>query len=496
MSLVHALEVATNITYTENGAVTPETTGSCCLDLFATIGALRHASEEELCRRFLRAYAEDRDLAMKILFYARDVRGGLGERRAFRIITRWLADYADTSVVKNISNIPEYGRYDDLLSLFGTNCEEEVLRYIAAQWKKDMKALREGGSVSLLGKWMPSVNASNAQTRAQGKKVAQALHLRPADYRKAVSALRKRIHILENDLRVKEYTFDYAQVPSRALYKYRAAFIRNDRERYTGFMTKVTNGEVQMHTDNLTPYDIVNSIIDAPNWWTPGIKSMTAEQRLALDATWKALPDYTCGENALAVVDISGSMYMNTEPVPAAVAFSLGIYYGEKNHGPFKDRFITFSRKPQFLEIKGKDIVDKVAYCETFNEAANTDLEAVFRLILETAKTHQVPQEDMPARIYIISDMEFDSCVEHADLSNFRNMELLYRISGYTIPEVVFWNVNSRNRQQPVTMGQQGVALVSGCTPRLFEMIRSGNLSPYGCMLDILNRDRYKNIVA
>ena len=195
-------------------------------------------------------------------------------------------------------------------------------------------------------------------------------------------------------------------------------------------------------------------------------------------------------------MDISGSMYMNTEPVPAAVAFSLGIYYGEKNHGPFKDRFITFSRKPQFLEIKGKDIVDKVAYCETFNEAANTDLEAVFRLILETAKTHQVPQEDMPARIYIISDMEFDSCVEHADLSNFRNMELLYQISGYTIPEVVFWNVNSRNRQQPVTMGQQGVALVSGCTPRLFEMIRSGNLSPYGCMLDILNRDRYKNIVA
>ena len=253
MSLVHALEVATNITYTENGAVTLETTGSCCLDLFATIGALRHASEEELCRRFLRAYAEDRDLAMKILFYARDVRGGLGERRAFRIITRWLADYADTSVVKNISNIPEYGRYDDLLSLFGTNCEEEVLRYIAAQWKKDMKALREGGSVSLLGKWLPSVNASNAQTRAQGKKVARALHLRPADYRKAVSALRKRIHILENDLRVKEYTFDYAQVPSRALYKYRAAFIRNDRERYTGFMTKVTNVEVQMHTDNLTP---------------------------------------------------------------------------------------------------------------------------------------------------------------------------------------------------------------------------------------------------
>ena len=188
MDLLHAIEDAANKTYTENGAVTLETTGDCCLDLFATVGALRHVSEEEICLRFQRAWAEDRDLAMKILFFARDVRGGLGERRAFRVITRWLADYAHTSVAKNISNIPEYGRYDDLLSLLSTSCEADALRFIAVQWKKDMQALESGEPVSLLGKWLPSVNATNADTIAKGKKVAKYLKLRPVEYRKALTA--------------------------------------------------------------------------------------------------------------------------------------------------------------------------------------------------------------------------------------------------------------------------------------------------------------------
>ena len=219
MDLLNAIEDAANKTYTENGAATLQTTGDCCLDLFATVGALRHVSEEEICLRFQRAWAENRDLAMKILFFARDVRGGLGERRAFRVITRWLADYAHTSVVKNIVNIPEYGRYDDLMSLLSTSCEEDVLRFIAVQWDKDMKALQSGERVSLLGKWLPSVNATNADTIAKGKKVAKYLKLRPAEYRKALTALRKHIHILENDLRVKEYSFDYAKLPSKAMYK-------------------------------------------------------------------------------------------------------------------------------------------------------------------------------------------------------------------------------------------------------------------------------------
>ena len=491
MDLLHAIEDAANKTYTENGAVTLETTGDCCLDLFATVGALRHVSEEEICLRFQRAWAEDRDLAMKILFFARDVRGGLGERRAFRVITRWLADYAHTSVAKNINNIPEYGRYDDLLSLLATSCEADALRFIAVQWEKDMKALESGEPVSLLGKWLPSVNATKADTIAKGKKVAKYLKLRPVEYRKALTALRKRIHILENNLRIKEYNFDYAKLPSKAMYKYRAAFLRNDEARYHEFLNKVEKGEAQMHTDSLTPYDIVASVLDNSSRWKPDVKAANAQERKALDVTWKALPDYTCGENALVVVDGSGSMYGYGNPMPAAVALSLGIYFAERNRGQFQNHFITFSEHPRLVKIKGNDIVDKVMYCESYNECANTNIEAVFRL-----KIHQVPQEEMPSRIYIVSDMEFDYCAENASLTNFQNMEQMYRKAGYKLPEVVFWNVASRHQQQPVTKNQQGVALVSGCTPRLFEMLAGGNLSPYACMMDILNRDRYKDIVA
>ena len=463
MDLLHAIEDAANKTYTENGAVTLETTGDCCLDLFATVGALRHVSEEEICLRFQRAWAEDRDLAMKILFFARDVRGGLGERRAFRVITRWLADYAHTSVAKNISNIPEYGRYDDLLSLLATSCEADALRFIAVQWEKDMKALESGEPVSLLGKWLPSVNATKADTIAKGKKVAKYLKLRPVEYRKALTALRKRIHILENNLRIKEYNFDYAKLPSKAMYKYRAAFLRNDEARYHEFLNKVEKGEAQMHTDSLTPYDIVASVLDNSSRWKPDVKAANAKERKALDVTWKALPDYTCGENALVVVDGSGSMYGYGNPMPAAVALSLGIYFAERNRGQFQNHFITFSEHPRLVKIKGNDIVDKVMYCESY---------------------------------YIVSDMEFDYCAENASLTNFQNMEQMYRKAGYKLPEVVFWNVASRHQQQPVKKNQQGVALVSGCTPRLFEMLAGGNLSPYACMMDILNRDRYKDIVA
>ena len=297
MDFVHAIEDAANKTHTENGAVTLETTGDCCLDFFATVGALRHVSEEEICLRFQRAWAENRDIAMKILFFARDVRGGLGERRAFRVITRWLADYAHTSVVKNIGNIPEYGRYDDLLSLLSTSCEADVLRFISAQWKKDMEALQTGEPVSLLGKWLPSVNASSAKTVVLAKKVAKQLKLRPAEYRKALTALRERIHILENNLRVRDYSFDYAKLPSKAMYKYRAAFQRNDEARYQEFLGNVEKGEAQMHTDSLTPYDIVASVLDNSSRWKPDIKAANEEERKALEDLLK-----TANDNAVAAL--------------------------------------------------------------------------------------------------------------------------------------------------------------------------------------------------
>ena len=219
--MLKALKNEANKTYTENGAVTHRSTGKDCLDMFATIGAMRRESEKEIVDRFLRAYTEDADIAMEILFYARDVRGGLGERRVFRTVLRWLAENEKKSLVRNLPFVAEYGRWDDLLVLLGTPCEKEALALLKEQFSADLGALDAEGEVSLLGKWLPSVNASNEQTVHMAKKIAKAFGLSERDYRKALVRLRERIRILENNLREKDYSFDYSQQPSKAMFKYR-----------------------------------------------------------------------------------------------------------------------------------------------------------------------------------------------------------------------------------------------------------------------------------
>ena len=240
--MLKALKNEANLTYTENGAVTLGSTGSNCLDLFATIGALRREDENEITDRFIRAYTEDPDTAMKILFFARDIRGGLGERRVFRSIIKWLAMNEAESVRKNIGFFSEFGRFDDLLTLMGTPCEKDALEYIANQLYDDLEAYAAGESVSLLAKWLPSVNATNRDTVYMAKRIARALGMSDADYRKVLSTLRAKIRIIENNLREKDYTFDYEAQPSRALFKYRAAFVRNDSERYKSFINRASEG--------------------------------------------------------------------------------------------------------------------------------------------------------------------------------------------------------------------------------------------------------------
>ena len=483
--MLEFLKREANKTYTENGSVTYRSTGRDCLDLFATIGALRRESEQEITARFLRAYAEDPDLAMKILFYGRDVRGGLGERRVFRILLRWLAVSKPESVVRNLPYVAEYGRWDDVLVLLDTPCRAEALALLKQQFDADLAALSSDGDVSLLGKWLPSVNASNDETIRAAKQIANAFGLSDRDYRKTLTKLRAQIRILENNLRKRDYTFDYSKQPSKAMFKYRKAFLRNDAERYGAFMQRVSTGEVKLNTGALYPYEIIEKAFHCDD-----------AERLSLDATWRALADYTQDENALVVADGSGSMYWGGKPMPAAVAQSLAIYFAEHNRGAFRNHFITFSMNPRLVEIKGRDIVDKARYCETFNECANTNIQKVFELVLNAAVRNRVLQKDLPSTLYIISDMEFDSCAAGASLTNFEYAAKLFRQAGYRLPNVVFWNVSSRNQQQPVTMNEQGVALVSGCSPRIFSMVMEGSLDPFTFMLSVIDTERYAPIRA
>lgn len=485
--MLNYLKKESNLTYTENGAVSNASTMSGCLDLFAAIGALRNAPESDVIARFIHAYAENPDMAMKILFYGRDVRGGLGERKVFRTILRWLAFNEPESVQKNIARIAEYGRFDDLLALMDTPCEKDAFKAISDQMTADCIAMNQGREISLLAKWLPSVNASNPETVRMAKKIARGLHMSDAEYRRILVRFRERIRIIENSLREKDYTFDYAKQPSKAMFKYRRAFLRNDNDRYLSFMEKVDKGEAKLHTAALLPYEII----------APCLKSTpNADDRRAMDVSWKALEDFTDGENALVVVDGSGSMYGWSSPVPASVALSLGIYFAERNTGIFRNHFITFSHKPQLVEIKGRDIAEKVRFCMTYNEVANTNLQAVFMLILNAAVRNKLPQSELPSRLYIISDMEFDHCMRNASATNFENAKAMFEQYGYKLPDVVFWNVASRNQQHPVTMNEQGAALVSGCSPRIFSMLKSGTLTPYACMMEIIGSERYACIAA
>lgn len=496
--MLNYLKNESSETYTENGAVTYKTTGSDCLDLFASIGAIRRNSDEDIINRFIRAFTESPDFAMKILFFGRDVRGGLGERRVFRIVLNWLAHNEPATLKKNIGYISEYGRWDDLLTLIDTPCRNRAVKEIKNQLSKDKAALENGGEVSLLAKWLPSVNASNADTVRYAKIIAKSLGMTDARYRKTLVALRARIRIIENNLREKDYTFDYSKQPSKAMFKYRAAFYRNDGERYAEFLNKVEKGEATLHAGTLAPYELVEPYIN--NWFWTGetgfMRAISDEEKPSLNATWASIPDYCNDENALAVVDTSGSMYCDNNPRPASVALSLGLYFAEHNKGAFRNHFIEFSAQPELIEIKGETFADKLRYVCSFCEIANTNVDAVFDLILNAAVNNNVPQSEMPSTLYLISDMEFDCCVKNADISNFERAKKLYNAHGYKLPRVVFWNVASRHGHQPVRMDERGVALVSGCTPRLFDMVMSGEISPYKMMMEVIGSERYKVIAA
>ena len=486
--MLQELKKEANYTLTENGALTYASTMDHCLDLFATVGGLRSVTEEVIIDRFVQAYAEDPDTAMKILFYARDVREGLGERRVFRVLLQYLCSRHPASVKKNLQWIAEYGRYDDLLVLMDTPCEQEAVAFLQAQLVKDMTALREDGQeVSLLAKWLPSVNTSDPKKVRLAKKLAKAFGMSEREYRKTLAALRKRIDIIENYLREVDYSFDYAKQPGKALLKYRNAFCAHDGERYREFLDRVDRQEVTMHTATLMPYEITTPFCN---------RYVSGEEARALDTTWRAQEDFTDGQNALVVIDGSGSMYADINPIPAAVAQSLGLYFAEKNTGVFAGHFITFSERPQLVEVKGDDLQQKLEYISTFDEVANTDLQAVFELILRTAVKNHIPQEEMPDRIFIISDMEFDYCTSGSEETNFEYAKRIFREAGYCLPKVVFWNVAGRTRQVPVTKNEQGVILVSGCNARLFRSVMTDHVDPYEFMRETLESGRYGKIVA
>ena len=494
-----------NVSVTENGAVGYRTTGKELLDLNFAVASLRKMSDQEVANRFMKAFCEDKLLAMKWLFYARDIRGGVGERRLFRVVLKNLVQSNPEMVIPVINLIPEYGRYDDLWCLLDNDeAAQVVYQIVDKQLKQDWENMAAGKPISLIAKWMPSINASSAQTKEYGKKLCKALHMTEREYRKALSKLRKYLDVVEVKMSDKNWSeIKYEAVPSRANLIYNSAFLRNDESRRREYLSKLEKGETKINAGTLFPHDIVHKYSDGNSWYGGRLRTKDA----AIEALWKALPNTVndCG-NTIVVADGSGSMTCrvdnNSSVTALEVANALAIYFSERSSGQFKDKYITFSENPQLVDMSNcNSLHAKLQKALAHNEVANTNIEKVFDLILTTAVNNRMAQEDLPKNVLIISDMEFDSCATYGIRSgwgiNRPNQKLFeviaqkYAAHGYKLPRLVFWNVNSRTGTIPVKENDLGVALVSGFSVNIAKMVMSGKTDPYECLLETLNSERY-----
>lgn len=479
------LKEENNYTRTENLALTHQSTLDPLLDFFSLGGALRARSEVDIIQLFSRAFNSDPLLAMKCLFYFRDIRGGQGERRTFRILLSWLGHNYPNIVMNNIENIAFYGRWDDYYSLAGIGVEKFVFEFMNKQLKEDM----DSEQPTLLAKWLKSENTSSRKSKQLARLTMKYFEMKSKQYRKILSNLRRKIRIVESKMCSNKWSeINYEGVPSRASMLYSKAFKKHDEERYNAYIESVKKGEKTIKTATLYPYDLLRQIV------------RNKVNYKEYSVMWDNLPDYTGEEeNSIVVCDTSGSMgslrwgdfYRPVEPI--LVSVSLALYFAERAKGPYRNHFITFSTRPQLQEVYGNNLYEKFINLGNADWLGNTDLIAVFKLILMTAIKHQISDDEMIKKIYIISDMEFDACVENR--TNFQYIKELYDQAGYTMPTLVFWNVDARQNQAPITTNDQGVFLVSGCSPSIFKnLMASKAMNAYDMMLEVLNSERYERV--
>ena len=486
MNFAEAARTNGSFTRTENGAVALNTTGDKLLDFYATVGALRGADELRIQRLFADAYNEDALLATKIAFYARDVRGGLGERQTFRTIIRYMAEYHPEALRPNLDLIGVYGRYDDMYSLIGTPLEEDMWKAMKKQFEEDLTNLHACKAVSLLAKWIKTADASSKETRKLGILTAQKLGYPVYNFKRMVRALRRKIGVIESLMSAGRWEeIEYSEVPSRAMMVYRNAFQRHDETRYSAFIDKAVKGEEKINSLTLYPYDLIEKVIQY-RWSEAVFKSDKA-----VEAQWRQLPNYVeKGTNAIVMADMSQSMYGR----PMATAIGLAVYFAERNKGTYHNMWMTFSNRPSIQILKGETLVQKLSSMNQKDWMNNTDLKAAFDLVLDIAIENNVPKDEMPKSLIVISDMEIDRS-GNKDWSFYDKMAHKFKKNGYDIPNIVFWNVDSRHDVFHADSTRIGVQLVSGQSASTFKNLLSCvGLTPVEAMLKTINSERYDAI--
>lgn len=499
-TFLNNLREQNNYTETENGGTAHKSTLNKVYDMFAFAAAYRGRTDDDCILLFKNAFEANEMLALRCLFYMRDIRGGQGERRFFRVCYHWLAKNYSDIALKFMKLIPTYGRYDDLYCLVGTPIEKNMFDFLKEIISADIEscAWDSHAGVSLCAKWLKSENASSKETNLLGNKTRKAFGMSHKEYRKILSRLRTRINIVEklmSENRWNEIEFD--KIPSKAGMKYRNAFAHNDiiGEKYSQF---IADKNSKVHASALYPYEIVHKATNYIDW---GDRiSITETEREVLNKYWENLPDYLDGKKCkmMTVIDTSGSMTSgNGSYTPIDVAISLGLYCAERIGEPFNNCFISFASRPQFIETEGVDFVDKVHRIYRQNLCDNTNLVAVFDLLKNTILTEGVKYNDIPNTIVVISDMEIDS------MSNWRNkntaateMERIrqeWAREGLDLPRLVYWNVDARHNIILDETNNDNITYVSGCSPIIFKSVLTGK-SGIELMLDILNSNRYIEI--
>lgn len=488
MNFIDALNQINNQTITTNGALALKSTSSDLVNLFGVVGALRSRTEVDIQTLFSNAFAEDRLLATKLLFYTRDIRGGLGEVRTFQIILEDIAKNHSDILIKNLKNIIEFGRWDDLFVLIGTDCEDAMWQFVSEQLKFDVQGCNNNQPISLLAKWLKSPKTSSKATSKLGRYTASKLKLTQKEYRLILSRLRSHLNIVESHMSANRWSnISYNSVPSKAMNIYRHTFEKHDTERFSTYIESVSNGEQKINASTLFPYDIVEKILYGH------------ESNKVLEEQWKALPSYIDSSkqnDILIMADTSGSM--NGRPL--ATAIGLAIYFAEKNQGAYHNTFLTFSERPAFLQIKGDTLYEKIRMVSQAPWGMNTDFEKAMNLILDTAVLFKISPDNLPKSLVVISDMEFDNCTRTSVFRKGSNtpwtfhehLREKFEACGYVMPNIIFWNVRSQKDTFHASCDFNGVQLVSGQSPSVFKTVLNNiGKTPWEAMVSTLNNSRY-----
>jgi len=469
-----------NQTLSENQGIVYKSTGEgALLDLFALIGGMRHQPDNEIIGKWKAAYKENPELASNLILYTRNCRnGGLGERRIGRLLLKELAMIEPEKVKRNFQTIVDTGRFDDLYVLEGTPCESEMWEFVKNTFVLDVTLMKENKPISLLAKWMPSINTSSKESRRLANKFCNITGLSPRTYRKALSKLRAYIDVVERKMSAGEWDkINYEAVPSLAMSRYTKTFNTHDYEGFSEYKEKLSKGEAKVNASVITPSEICKKYLVNRH-----LDNIDKEQ-------WKALPNYVQeGQEVVCVADVSGSMSCcNWEPMAASIG--LATYFAQKNQSAYHNLYMTFTNKPHFIKIEDTwDIEKCFQYVEHagvgYNTNADRMMEAIYNLAVES--------NEAPKAVIVISDGEFDSFCRDSYLDSLvSKWNKKFIAAGLNPVRVISWNVAARNGTV-IAPATDNVAFCSGSGAGVFKNLTSLiSKTAYEAMVEILTKPEF-----